>query len=113
MALERGAGPERDQRHAMARCNLDDLLHFFRRFGPDHSVRRLVRHPGERVAVLAADGLSGLKSFTEPLPEHCDGGFDVTVLMLRDSCRSHPRPTLRMSQRTCSRQHASGAEPSV
>ncbi len=52
VAFERGAGAERDDRHAMGRADAHDLLHVLGRLRKHHGVRRLVLDPGDGVAVL-------------------------------------------------------------
>ena len=77
VALQRGAGAERDDRHAMRARHphhLDDLLLALH---PDHGVGRLIGDPGDGVGVLAADRLAGLQPVREALPQHGDGGGDI------------------------------------
>ena len=66
VAFERGAGAERDDRHAMPRADAHDLLHVLGRLRKHHRVRRLVRDPGDGVAVLLAHRL---RRSDEPVAE--------------------------------------------
>ena len=65
LAFERGAGAERDHRHAMGGADAHDLLHLGRVLRKHHRVRRLVGNPGERVAVLLAHRLRGDEAVAE------------------------------------------------
>ena len=59
VAFERGAGAERDHRHAMGGADAHDVLHVFGRLREHHRVGRLVRDPGRGVGVLLAHRLRG------------------------------------------------------
>ena len=73
MALERRARAEGDDRHAVLGAEPDDLAHFGGRLREDHGIRRLVRDPGQGVAVLPAHcrGWSTTRS-----PKRGEGGGD-------------------------------------
>ncbi len=57
VALQRGAGAERNDRHILGRAEPDDGLHFFRRFREHDDVGRLAWMVGFVMAMLVADGL--------------------------------------------------------
>ena len=76
-ALERGAGAERDDRHAMLRAGPHDLLHLLGGFGENHAVGRLHRNVGRRVRMLLADRLPGLEALAETLLQDAQHGSDA------------------------------------
>jgi len=59
MAFQRGAGAEGDDRRAVGGADAHDALHVLGRLRKHHRIGRLVRHPGERVAMLLAHRLRG------------------------------------------------------
>jgi xanthine dehydrogenase iron-sulfur cluster and FAD-binding subunit A len=59
LALERGAGAERDDRAPVARADLDDLGHLLGRLGEGDRVRRVGGVVGFVVSVLVAHGVRG------------------------------------------------------
>ena len=74
MALERGAGAEGDQRHAMLAGDRNDRLDLGRTLRKDDAVGQLRRNIGGRVGMLRADGLAGLETIAEPLAHQPHGG---------------------------------------
>ena len=76
LAFERGAGAERDHRHALGRTQPHDLLHFFGALRKDHRIRRLIADPGQRIAVLLADRLRGHQPVADHGRKRRDHGFD-------------------------------------
>ena len=65
VAFERGADAERDHRHATIGADAHDLLHIAGALRKHHRVGRLVGHPGQRIAVLFANGLRGDDAIAE------------------------------------------------
>ena len=59
------------------RTGNDNPGHFFRGVCEDHGIGRLVLDPCGRVAVLFADGVTGLQPFTELLLENADRRGDA------------------------------------
>ncbi len=64
----------------MGRGNADDIGHFLGAVRPDHDIGRLVFDPGERMAVLEADGLARLHTVAKALLEHRNCGQNVLGL---------------------------------
>ncbi len=65
VTFERGAGAERDDRHARFGAELDDIDDLVGRLGEQHGVGRLTGNPGERVGVLLAERKPGREARTE------------------------------------------------
>ena len=119
VALERGAGAERDHRHALGGAQPHDVLHVLGRLRKHHRVRRLVGHPGQWYAVLLAHRLRGDQAVAEARGERGDdggGGFAVALGPLRRFNQGHCcclcvcaslslRPTWRRRRRRSSREH--------
>ena len=80
VALQRGAGAERDDGHAMGGGHPHDLAHLVLVLHPDHGVGRLVGDPGHGVGVLAADRLAGLQPVAEALAQHGNRRGNVAAL---------------------------------
>ena len=72
LAFERGAGAERDHRHAVRRAQPHDVLHLFGRLRKHHRIRRLVVDPGRGMAVLLAHRLRGDEPVAEARGERGD-----------------------------------------
>jgi hypothetical protein len=58
----------------MLRANADDALHVGGVLREHHGIGRLVRYPGERVAVLFAHGLRRRQPIAEGRGERINGG---------------------------------------
>ena len=99
VALQRGAGAERDDGHAVGARHVDDVAHLLAGLDPDHGVGRLVGDPGDGVGVLAADGLAGLQPVAEALPQDADGRGHVAARTVLGCCcrHGHCLPTLERS----------------
>ena len=69
VAFERGAGAERDHRHAGLGAQLHCLDHLLRGLGEQHRVGRLRGDPGQRVGVLLAQRRAGREAIAEPCRE--------------------------------------------
>src|SRR3954466_297801 len=57
VSFERSAGAIRDDRNAVLRADMRDLLHVSRFLGKHDRIRRLVRYPADSVGMLFAHGL--------------------------------------------------------
>src|SRR4051794_6810276 len=66
LALERGAGAEGDDGHAVFRTDPHHVLDVGSFLRHHHAVRRLVHDPCGGMAVLLADGLRGDEAVCEP-----------------------------------------------
>ena len=69
LALQRGAGAERDDRHPMGGADAHDRLHLRRRARKHHGIGRLARQPGGGVAMLLAHREPGREARAEHVAE--------------------------------------------
>ena len=76
MALERRAGAEGNDRHAVRGADAHDVLHVIGRLREHHCVGRLARDPGRRIGVLLAHGLRGDEPVAELRGQRGDDGLD-------------------------------------
>jgi hypothetical protein len=76
VALERGAGSKRNDRHATLGADAHDVLHVGRRLRKNHRVGRLVRDPSRGVGVLLAHRLRGDEAVAEFCRERGDDRLD-------------------------------------
>ena len=65
VTFKRGAGAERNDRHARLGAKLDDFDDLVGRLGEQHGVRRLTGNPSECVGVLLAKRKPGREAITE------------------------------------------------
>ena len=88
LALERGAGAERDHRHAMLGADAHELLHVLLPLRKHDGVGRLVGDPGHGVGVLLAHRLRGHQAVAERRGERRDRGSTAFGAAARPSLRN-------------------------
>src|SRR5690606_18282454 len=85
----RGTSPERNEWDAMLSRNPHDFLHLFGRVWPEDRIRLLICNPGQRMAVLGPNGLSGLQAIAESASEHRNGCCHALARMVGARCCRH------------------------
>jgi hypothetical protein len=87
--LQRRPGAERDDRRAVRSADPHDFPNFRGVLGKNHRVRRLVRDPAGRMAVLAAHGFRLAQPLPEPLFEDGYRERNPAVVTLRSRRAGH------------------------